>query len=131
MSFQEAMMKLANSEFRDIQGFRAKRVGKAIKDGFFKMREEYTKEIQNAFAQKGEDGQVLPPTSGKSLELKLPFQAIEGKEDEVKALLDGFGKRVLEVKEKKLKAETLFTVNSWTPRELEALEHVYEEPAEE
>ena len=42
--------------------------------------------------------------------------------------LDAFGQRTVEIKQRKIKPETLFECNEWSPRELEALEDFVVEP---
>lgn len=129
MGMQRSVQKLANSTFKDTAAFRAMYVTKALRDGFFKMREEY-KEIETKFAVK-KDGKVDAPAEGsEAAKLELPFAVDTGKEAVVKAALDAFGKRTLDIKYKKIPAETIMACNEWSPLELEALEAIVEFPTE-
>lgn len=124
LATQQAVQKLANSTFKTPAAFMVKSLTKAIRDGFFKMREEYKKDIEEKFLEKDEaaDG-------AKSQEMQLPFKCKAGMEGDCKGLLEAFGKREFTLDRKKLSAEMLFEVNEWSPRELEALEFLVEEPS--
>ena len=125
LATQQAVQKLANSSFKTPQAFAVKHVTKAIRDGFFKMREEYQKEVHEKYCAKEE----TPAPGTKAQLLQIPFVPKEGKEEECKLALDNFGKRILTLEKKKLSAELLFEVNEWSPRELESLEFLVDEPA--
>lgn len=126
MSTQQTIQKLANSSFKTPQAFAVKHITKAIREGFFKMRDEYKKDISDKYCEKEE----APPEGTKAAELKLPFTSKAGMETDCKQALDDFGKRIFTLNKKKLSSTILFEVNEWTPRELESLEFLVEEPAE-
>jgi hypothetical protein len=128
MNFQQAVQKLANSQLRTPEAFLIKHLTKSMREGFFAMREAYVKEIQDKFAVTGKEG--APEAGGKSAEMKLPFECKPGMEEEAKRALDGFGKKELVVDKRKIKADVLFQCNEWSPRELEVLEPILEEPAD-
>ncbi len=130
LNIQQTVQKLANSQMKDPKAFQIKFMTKAMREGFFKMSDEYKKEIQEKFAKKNEKGQIMDPTEGKALELKLPFQCEDGVADQAKAALDEFNKRELKIDRKKIPFEILFEVNEWSPRELESLEHIVTEPGD-
>jgi hypothetical protein len=90
------------------------------------MREEYTKSVHEKYCLKEE----APEAGTKGAELKLPFTAKEGTEADCKQALDDFGKSIFQLDRKKLSANILFEVNEWSPRELESLEFLVEEPTE-
>jgi len=127
MNTQRAVQKLANSSFKTPQAFAVKFLTKAAREGFFKMREEYEKDIVGKFAVKGKEQAVDAGT--KSEEMKLPFTCQDGKEDEAKAALDSFGKKELVINKPKISAEVLFEINEWSPMELESLEFFVQDPA--
>ncbi len=113
---------------RTPKAFAIKHLTKEMREGFFAMREEYTKNISEKFAVKGKEGMAEPGT--KSAELKLPFTAQDGKEADAKGALDAFGKKTLDIKRPKINFALLFECNEWTPHELEVLEFFVDEPAE-
>lgn len=130
MNFQQTIQKLANSPLRDPVAFHIKHVTKGLRDGFFKMREEYQKNIEEKYAVKV-DGKITPPEAGtKASELNLPFNVKEGQEGDAKGALDAFGKTVFTLDKKKIGHEMLFKCNEWSPRELEALEFIVDEPGD-
>lgn len=124
MQVQQAVQKLANSTFKTPQAFMVKHLTKAVRDGFFKMRDEYKTEIEEKFLEKDEKADKT-----KSEELKLPFTCKAGLEGDCKGLLDAFGKKEFKIDKKKISASLLFEVNEWSPRELEALEFLVDENA--
>lgn len=129
LATQQAVQKLANSTFKTPAAFRVKAITKSVRDGFFKMRDDYKTQIEEKFAVKNEKGQFTPPDEGsKAAELGLPFKCKEGMEGDVKGALDTYNKTEFKLDQKKLSAEMLFEVNEWSPRELEALEFLVEEP---
>lgn len=90
-----------------------------------KMDNEYSKEIVPSFAVKGFDpDKDRFKVEGKSRELELPFQCVEGKEEDAKKALSEFGKRFVQIDEKKLSGEVLFALDAWSPLELEVLEPI-------
>lgn len=130
MTFQQSVQKLANSTFKSPKAFAVKHITKALREGFFKMREDYQKNIEEKYAVKT-DGKVTNPAEGtKAAELQLPFAVKEGTEGDAKGALDTFGKTIFTIDKKKLTSEVLFEVNEWSPRELEALEPIIEEPTD-
>ena len=127
MNFQQTVQKLANSQLKTPKAFAIKHLTKEVREGFFKMREMYMKEIQETYAVDGKDS---PPAEGtKSMELKLPFNCKPGMEGDAKGALDAFGKRELVINRRKLEGALLFECNEWSPRELESLEFLVEEPS--
>lgn len=130
LNFQQTVQKLANSQLRDPVAFQIKFVTKGLREGFFKMKEEYKKEIEAKYAVKNETGQVVEATVGKSLELNLPFQCNEEHVADAKGALDEFNKRTCQIDRKKIPFEIIFQCNEWSPRELEALEHIVTEPGD-
>lgn len=126
MNTQQSVQKLANSSFKTPQAFAVKHITKAVRDGFFTMRDEYKKLVSDKYMEKEE----MPAEGTKGAELKLPFVCKEGMEADCKQALDDFGKKEFQLKKKKISATLLFEVNEWTPRELEALEFLVDEPAE-
>lgn len=83
------------------------------------MRESYNKDVVAKFS-KGGEGRTAP--TGKSMELELPFDAVEGKEEECKAVLESFGTREVTVDHKKIRGDLLFEIAEWSVAELIALE---------
>lgn len=67
--------------------------------------------------------------TGKSAELNLPFQAIEGKEEAAKEALQGFGKREARISQTKIRADVLLSLGAWSVAELVLLEPLYSEMA--
>lgn len=128
LNFQQSVQKLANSTFKTPAAFGVKTLTKAIREGFFKMREDYQREIESKYAVK-EGGKVQTPKEGsKAAELSLPFHCEDAQAGDVKGALETFNKTLFTTDKKKISAELLFEVNEWTPRELEALEFIVEEP---
>ncbi len=130
LNFQQTVQKLANSPLKDPVAFQIKHMTKALREGFFAMREEYQKEIEDKFALKVEGKVDVAKDGSKAAELKLPFAVKEGTEGDVKGLLDTFSKKELKIDRKKIPHEVLFRCNEWTPRELEALEFIVDEPGD-
>ncbi len=122
-SFQQAVMKLANSTFKDPRAFAIKHFTKELREGFVQMRDTYKKDIEEKYLEKDE-----AKVNTKGAELNLPFNCKEGLEADCKGSLDSFGKNYITVERKKISAALLFEVNEWTPRELEALELIIDEP---
>jgi hypothetical protein len=130
LNFQQTAQKLANAPMKTPAAFAIKSITKSLREGFFKMRDEYKDEIESKFAVK-ENGKVLPPKEGsKAEEMKLPFACKEGAEGDVKGALDAFNKRELKIDRKKIAFELLFEVQEWSPRELEDLEPIITEPGD-
>lgn len=129
MNFQQTVQKLANSPLKDPVAFQIKHMTKALREGFFKMRDEY-KKLEEKFAVKVEGKIDAPKEGSKAAELALPFTVAEGQEADAKGALDAFGKTTLDIDRKKIPHEILFRCNEWTPRELEALEFIVDEPGD-
>lgn len=126
-SFQQAVQKLKHSPMKTVQAFSIKHMVKDIEAGLKKLQFECSEEIFKKYAVGGE--KTVPPVAGgKSLELQLPFEATSGMEADAKQALDDFGNRTIELNRKKLNPGILFECNEWTPRELEALESIVDEP---
>lgn len=131
LNTQQTIQKLANSTFKTPVAFQIKSITKAVRDGFFKMRDDYKKDIEEKYAAKNAEGKFEPPAHGsKSEELQLPFNCQAGLEGDAKGAIEAFNKTEFKLDRKKIKAEVLFEVNEWSPRELEALEFLVEEPTE-
>lgn len=130
LNFQQTAQKLANSQLRDPIAFQIKFVTKALREGFFKMKDEYKKEIEAKYAQKNEAGQIIEATTGKAEEFSLPFQCTDEQAGDAKGMLDEFNKRFLQIDRKKIPFEVIFQCSEWSPRELEALEYIVTEPGE-
>lgn len=128
INLQQAVQKLANCPMRTPQAFAIKHITKALREGFFKMRDEYMKDVRDVFAVKGKE--EAPEAGGKSAEMQLPFECQAGKEQEAKQALDAFGKRLLTISKNKISPETLFQCGEWSARELETLEFMVEEPVD-
>lgn len=130
MHFQQAVQKLANSPLKDPVAFQIKHMTKALRDGYFAMKEEYQKTIESKYAEK-EAGKIVPPKEGsKAAELELPFACEDAKTGDLKGALDAFYAQKLKVEKKKIPFEVMFRANEWTPRELETLEAIIEEPTD-
>lgn len=130
MHFQQTVQKLANSPLRDPVAFRIKFITKGLREGFFAMRKEYQDNIEAKYAVK-EEGKVTEPKEGsKAAEFSLPFHCEDTKAGDAKGALDAFGKKEFTLNQKKIPHDVLFRCNEWTPRELEALEFIVEEPGE-
>lgn len=129
LATQNALDKLGDSPMRTPEAFRIKNIVKAAQAGVKKLQDELHGEILPTFS--AATGRVQQKPQGKSLELGLPFNVKDGKEEEAKKVLADFGERFIEIKSKKIDFKLLFEVNEWTPSELEALEDVIEEPAAE
>lgn len=130
LNFQQTIQKLANSTFKTPAAFQVKHMTKAIRDGFFKMRGDYQNDIEKKYAVK-DAGKVQEPKEGsKAAELALPFHCEDAQAGDAKGALEEFNKTILTIDKKKISAEILFSVNEWTPRELEALEFIVEEPSD-
>jgi hypothetical protein len=106
--------------------FSVKHIVKSVEAGLKQFQKEAQEELFAKFAVGGVPG--TEQVTGKSLELDLPCQCVEGKEEEAKAAFEAFGNRVLEIGGKKIAPEVLFECNAWSPRELEALEPIVAEP---
>lgn len=130
MQFQQTVQKLANSLLRDPVAFQIKHITKGLRDGFFAMREEYQKDIEAKYAVK-EDGKVIPPKEkSKAEELGLPFHVEDAMTGDVKGALDAFNKKEFKMNRNKIPFEVIFKCNEWSPRELEALEYIVQEPGD-
>lgn len=126
--FQHTIHKLRQTPMRSPAAFGIKGLIKQIEQGLLKFQEQ-AKELFQEYAVTGKAPEPNEPApTGKSFELKLPCQVKDGKEEEAKKAFDAFGERPLELKGRKLSPELLFESNSWSPRELEALEPILEEP---
>jgi hypothetical protein len=113
---------------RSPAAFGIKGLVKQIDAGLLKFQDQ-AKELFQVFAVTGKAPEPSEPApTGKSLELKLPCQVKDGKEEEAHKAFEAFGERKLELKGRKISAELLFESASWSPRELEALEPIVEEP---
>ncbi len=126
--FQHTIHKLRQTPMRSPAAFGIKGLVKQIDAGLLKFQDQ-AKELFQVFAVTGkapEPGEPAP--TGKSFELKLPCQVKDGKEEEANKAFEAFGERKLELKGRKISAELLFESASWSPRELEALEPIVEEP---
>lgn len=130
MSFQQTVQKLANSPLRDPVVFQIKHMTKALREGFFAMREDYQANVEGMYAEK-EGGKIVEPKEGtKAFELKLPFATKDEVAGDAKGALDAFGKKLFTLDRKKLDFEIVLKVNEWSPRELESLEPIINEPGE-
>lgn len=128
-NFQMAVQKLANSQLRDPVVFRIKHVTKSVREGFLKMRDEY-KKLEEKYAEKNEGKIVEPKEGSEARKCELPWHTPDEKAKQAKDDLDNFGKKLLTVNHKKIPFETLFKCNEWSPRELESLEPIVEEPGD-
>jgi hypothetical protein len=116
MEFQQACQKLMNTPTSGENRYTLRKMLKPIKDAQKKIRKEYAEDIMNKFGKKGEDGKVDPET----------FQPEESKVEEFKAAQEEFGKRIIEIKRKKLTYKELADA-SLTANEEEALLPVFDD----
>ena len=101
------------------EAFKVMHIGKAMQAENLKMRELFRTKIMAEYAQGGEAGS---DPQGESIKLKLPFNALVGKEVEAEEAIKNFGKREFTIPFKKITAEFLFSVGEWSPVELQSLE---------
>ncbi len=119
--FQMAVQRLSGMPMNTPEAFRVKHIVKALQKALDEMGAKFRAEILAKYAQGGE-GAPAGNVEGKSLELKLPFQALEGMEEEAKEALANFGKREITVAFQKIRGDVLLAFGSWSPAELIALE---------
>lgn len=126
--FQHTIHKLRQTPMRSPAAFGIKNLVKQIDAGLLKFQEQ-AKELFQVYSVTGKAPEPNEPApTGKSFELQLPCQVHDGKEEEAAKAFEDFGERRFELKGKKLSAELLFESAAWSPRELEALEPIVEEP---
>lgn len=116
---QMAMQKLMNRPMKSPEAFKVMYIGKAMQAENEKMRSLFKSKILGEFSKGGEAG--TEPT-GLSLKLNLPFDALEGKEEEAKQAIEAFGKREFTIPYGKISLDFLFSAGEWTPVELQFLE---------
>lgn len=119
MNLQMAMQKLMNRPMKTPEAFRVMHIGKAMQGELLKMRELFKTSVMAPYSKGGTEGST--PT-GKSLELSLPFDALEGKEKDAEIAVKSFGKREFSIPQRKISSDFLFSAGEWTPVELQFLE---------
>lgn len=124
VSFQMAVGKLAQTKMNKPEAFRVAHILSALENERKQMHELFKKEILAKYAK---GGLTAEPPTGKSLEMGLPFTALDGQEDAAKTAMENFSKREFTVPHKKVSGEFLFSVSEWTPQELIALQPIVTE----
>lgn len=119
--FQMAMQKLMNRPMKTPEAFRVMHIGKALQAQNEVMRTQFKTDIMGSYSKGGVTGEL--PT-GLSAQLNLPFDALEGKENDAHEAVKGFGKREFTLSFAPITSEFLFSVGEWTPVELQALQPV-------
>lgn len=122
-AFQGSVQKLAQMQLRTAEQFQVKHLIKGLQKNLDEMSDRFQKEILAKYA-KGGDKAKQGNATGKSLELNLPFDALEGKEAEAKDAIKAFGERSFSVPGKKLSQDLLISLGAWTAGELIALEPI-------
>lgn len=131
--FQRAVQKLSAMPMNTPEAFRVKHIVKGLQKHLSEMGDKFRLEILAKYAKGGEEAPA-GGVEGKSAELNLPFNAIEGVEDEAKDAITKFGKREVTVSFNKIRGDVLLSFGSWTAAELIALEPIVADhvlPAEE
>lgn len=124
--FQAAISKLNKVPMRDPAAFRIRHIVKAIQNEFVTLDALRQKELFSPFAKGGSP----QPPQGKSLEMGLPFDIIEGKEEAAKKAMANFGEREFTIDQKRLTGEFLFSVSEWSAAELAVLDPLIVELAQ-
>lgn len=119
--FLHAVQKLASIPMKSPKVMSIMHITKHLQKHQDAMREAFQKDIVQRFAI---NGSAVEMPTGLSLELKLPFNAIAGKEQECKEAIDQFGKRKFTIPFKKLTVEDLISFGEWSAAELSLLEPI-------
>ncbi len=122
--FQQSVQKLSASPMKNPGAFRVKHVIQGLQKALENMGERFRQDVLAKFAKGGADAGMVQGPNG------LPFLPVEGLEEQAQLAYQNFGKTTFELPLKKLSAETLFSLNSWTAAELIALEPLFDEPVE-
>lgn len=114
-------MKLCSRPMKTPEAFKLKHLFTHFEKERENMHSAFRKDILSKYSKNGEAG---APPQGKSRELNLPFETIEGKEEEAKKVIEDFGKRECVLPVKKITGEFLLSLGEWSPIELAALEPI-------
>lgn len=124
VNFQQAVQKLLNKPMKTPSAFQILHIGKALQAKNDEMRHKFSSEIVEKYSNK--DHKPVEGEVSKSMKMEIPFEAVQGKEEEAVKAIEDFGKTIFEIPIKKISSETLFSVGEWSPVELQFLEPLVE-----
>lgn len=121
VQFLQSVQKLASIPMKNPSVVKIMHIVKHLEKHRNEMRSKFEEDIVKKYAK---GGTAIEQPKGLSLELHLPFDALEGKENEALEMVEAFGKREFTIPMKKLTVEQLLDAGEWTAQELIALEPI-------